>query len=213
MKNTTTQRIESLRPGILTKHIQFIRQHRVLLDSDLANLYGVPTKVLIQAVKRNSARFPNDFMFQLTEHEWNDLRSQLVTSRPGHGGRRFAPYAFTEQGVAMLSSVLNSQPAIDVNIEIMRAFVHLRESMASNKELTLRVDELESKTELIEFKRDKFEQNARLHFKQVFEVIRELMATPEPPKKRPIGFIIPAEKPTKKKTTKKINPPSPIDHT
>ena len=111
----------------IPQRIALWRNHKVLLDADLAELYGVQTKVFLQAVKRNLNRFPNDFMFQLDAEEWKILRSQSVTSRWQHGGRRYAPYAFTEQGVAMLSSVLNSPQAIAVNIEIMRAFVRLRE--------------------------------------------------------------------------------------
>ena len=143
-----------------------------MLDSDLAELYGVATKVLIQAVKRNIARFPEDFMFQLSEQEVNNLRSQLVTS--SWGGRRYPPYAFTEQGVAMLSSVLRSDRAIHVNIEIMRAFVQLRRLLASNAELARKLAALENKYDA--------------QFKVVFDAIRELMAPPEPGKKRPIGF-------------------------
>jgi hypothetical protein len=103
-----------------------IRGHKVMLDSDLAQLYGVPTHRLNEAVKRNIKRFPDDFMFQLTEDEWENLISQIAISRDSHGGRRFAPYVFTEQGVSMLSTVLNSDHAIEININIMRAFVKLR---------------------------------------------------------------------------------------
>jgi ORF6N domain len=112
----------------ITQSILVFRGHKVLLDEDLAVLYGVATKVLLQAVKRNISRFPEDFMFQLTAAEWAVLRSQFVTSKLQHGGRRFAPYVFTEQGVAMLSSVLNSERAIAINIEIMRAFVNAARS-------------------------------------------------------------------------------------
>src|ERR1700757_2273129 len=119
----------------LASRIHLIRSHRVMLDVDLAALYGVQTKVLVQAVKRNLARFPEDFMFQLAGEEWANLRSQSVTSSSGHGGRRTAPYAFTEQGVAMLSSVLGSDRAIAVNIEIMRAFVRIRKLLEADKSL------------------------------------------------------------------------------
>jgi hypothetical protein len=131
----------------LDNSIQLIRGHRVMLDADLAALYGVQTKVFVQAVKRNLARFPTDFMFQLTAEEWANLRSQFVTSSSGHGGRRTIPYAFTEQGVAMLSTVLSSERAIAVNIEIMRAFARLRSVLASNKELAKRFAELEQRLE------------------------------------------------------------------
>ena len=152
--------------------IQIIRGQRVMLDRDLAELYGVATKVLIQAVKRNADRFPGDFMFQLTEQEFNNLRSQIVTS--SWGGRRYPPFAFTEQGVSMLSSVLRSERAIHVNIEIMRAFVRLRQLLASNAELARKLAALEKKYDA--------------QFKVVFDAIRELMTPPETKKKRPIGF-------------------------
>jgi ORF6N domain-containing protein len=116
------------------RNILLIRGHRVMLDTDLAKLYGVSTKVLNQAVKRNTTRFPGDFIFQLTNEETITLRSQFVTSE-GRGGRQYRPYAFTEQGVAMLSTVLHSERAIQVNIAIMRAFVQLREMIGSNKGL------------------------------------------------------------------------------
>ncbi|MDP2682378.1 MAG: ORF6N domain-containing protein [Deltaproteobacteria bacterium] len=153
--------------------ILLIRGHKVMLDSSLAELYGVATKVLIQAVKRNARRFPPDFMFQLNNQEVISLRSQFVTSKSGRGGRRYLPYVFTEQGVAMLSSALNSERAIQVNIAIMRVFVKLREMIASNKELSRRLDELE--------------KNYDTQFKVVFDAIRQLMASPEP-KRRKIGF-------------------------
>ena len=152
-----------------------------MLDADLAELYDVQTKVLVQAVKRNLTRFPKDFMFQLTGEEWADLRSQSVTSSSGHGGRRTAPYVFTEQGVAMLSSVLGSERAIAVNIEIMRAFVRLRNLLATNKELAKRFAELEQR---LERRLDSHDQAIA----GILDAIRELM-TPEPgPPKRRIGF-------------------------
>lgn len=116
-----------------------------MLDSDLAELYGVQTKVLNQAVKRNLDRFPEDFMFQLSENEYKILRSQIVTSRIQYGGRRYFPFVFTEQGVAMLSSVLNSKRAIHVNIQIMRTFVKLREIISSHKDLVAKLNKLEQK--------------------------------------------------------------------
>lgn len=137
-----------------------------MLDADLAMLYGVLTKALVQAVKRNRSRFPSDFMFQLTSEESSALRSQFVTSnlKQGRGGRRYAPYAFTEQGVAMLSSVLRSSRAIQVNIEIMRTFVCLRQILASHADLARRLKALERKYDA--------------KFKVVFDAIRELMAPP-----------------------------------
>lgn len=165
--------METIPTEYIAQAIRLIRGQKVLLDADLAALYGVETKVLLQAVKRNHERFPEDFMFQLTADEFDDLRSQSVTS--SWGGRRYRPYAFTEQGVAMLSSVLRSPQAIAVNIEIMRAFVRLRELLASHKALARRLEELEAKTDA--------------RFKQVFEAIRQLMMPPDPPKKRQIGFV------------------------
>ena len=142
---TRTRRPSPVPVESITRAILVLRGHKVLLDDKLATLYGVPTRALVQAVKRNPERFPRDFMFQLTSKEWQALRSQIVTSKTGRGGRRYAPYAFTEQGVAMLSSVLNSERAIAVNIEIMRAFVRMRELLASNKALAAKLEELERK--------------------------------------------------------------------
>ncbi len=153
--------------------ILVIRGHNVMLDSDLAQLYGVTVGRLNEAVKRNEDRFPSDFMFQLTTAEFENLKSQIAISSSKWGGRRRAPYAFTEQGVAMLSSVLRSKRAIQVNIAIMRAFVCLRELVGSNKALARRLTELEKKYDG--------------QFRIVFEAIRELMAEPEP-KSRRIGF-------------------------
>lgn len=172
--------------------ILILRQQRVMLDADLAALYGVQTKVLVQAVKRNLERFPTDFMFQLENHDVAALRSQIVTSNTGRGGRRTAPYAFTEQGVAMLSSVLNSPRAIAINIEIMRTFVRVRELAASHNELAQQLAELERKTEALAFQHDTLAHNTRAQLKQVFDAIRQLMTPPDPPK-RPIGFITPKD--------------------
>lgn len=187
----------------ITQRIVLLRGQKVLLDADLAELYGVLTKVLVQAVKRNQDRFPEDFMFQLNDDEWESLRSQSVTSNEARGGRRYAPYAFTEQGVAMLSTVLSSAQAIAVNIEVMRAFVRLREVIASKKDLAHRLDELESKADLIAVQHDTFAHNTRVQLKQISEAIRELTAPPTIPPKRPIGFVTPEEKPRKPKAAKK----------
>ncbi len=146
-----------------------------MLDADLAELYGVETRVLLQAVSRNQKRFPKDFMFQLSKEEYELLRSQIVISKKGRGGRRYLPYVFTEQGVAMLSSVLRSEEAVQVNIEIMRAFVRLRELVATHKDLARKLEALEKKYDA--------------QFKIVFDAIRELMAPPEP-RKRKIGFLV-----------------------
>ena len=177
---------------VIQSRILALREQRVMLDADLAELYGVATKVLVQAVKRNRGRFPDDFMFQLTAEEFSALRSQLVTSNagttPGRGGRRTAPYAFTEQGVAMLSSVLTSPRAVAVNIEIMRTFVRVRALAATHADLAQRLAELEDKTEALAMSHDTFSRNTRNQLKQVFDALRELMTPPDPPK-RPIGFV------------------------
>lgn len=143
--NESARRTAIVSVDQITQSILVFRGHKVLLDEDLAALYDVTTGVLVQAVKRNVGRFPDDFMFQLNEAEWAVLRSRIVISRSGHGGRRYAPYVFTEQGVAMLSSVLSSERAIAINIEIMRAFVKLRELLSSNRELARRFAELETR--------------------------------------------------------------------
>jgi phage regulator Rha-like protein len=140
VKQTAVVSVEQISQSILV-----FRGHKVLLDQDLAVLYGVATKVLLQAVKRNVGRFPEDFMFQLTAAEWAVLRSQSVTSNLQRGGRRYTPYVFTEQGVAMLSSVLNGERAIAINIEIMRAFVKLRDLLSSNRELARRFAQLQTR--------------------------------------------------------------------
>jgi hypothetical protein len=189
---TDASQTVALTHTLISVRILALRDHRVMLDADLADLYGVQTKVLVQAVKRNAARFPPDFMFQLSADEFATLRSQTVTSNLGRGGRRTAPYAFTEQGVAMLSSVLSSPRAIGVNIEIMRTFVRVRELADTNDELANRLAELEEKTELVSMQHDTFSRNTRNQLKRVFEALRELMTPPESAK-RPIGFVIPQE--------------------
>ena len=129
----------------IEQKIYLVRGHKVMLDRDLAEMYEVPTRRLNEQVKRNISRFPSDFMFQLSSEEADNLRSQFATSSPGHGGRRYLPYVFTEQGVAMLSSVLNSERAVQVNIAIMRTFVKLRQMLASNAELARRLAAMEKK--------------------------------------------------------------------
>jgi len=153
--------------------IYLIRGERVMLDQDLAQLYNVKTKTLIQAVKRNRKRFPSDFMFQLSNQEFTALRSQIVTSK-GRGGRRTAPYAFTEHGVAMLSSVLSTENAVEINIQVIRTFVRLRKIIASHAGLAEKLNKLE--------------QRYDAQFRSVFDAIRKLMAETEVPKMRRIGF-------------------------
>ncbi len=135
-----------LKEQIIEKMIYVIREQKVMFDSDLAELYGVETRVLNQSVQRNLSRFPNDFMFQLTENEHDSLRSQFVISKKGKGGRRYMPYVFTENGVAMLSSVLNSEKAILINVSIMRIFTRLRSFLMLEKDLSERVTKLEQGT-------------------------------------------------------------------
>ena len=156
------------------RSIRIIRGDKVILDQDLAELYGVENKQLIRSVKRNLDRFPADFMFQLTNQEFKDLKSQFATSSQW-GGRRTPPYAFSEQGVSMLSSVLNSPRAVQVNIEIMRAFVRLRRMLASNAELAERLESLEQKYDD--------------QFRVVFDAIRQLMGADEG-EKESIGFKV-----------------------
>jgi len=163
------QRGENIHQRILT-----IRGHRVMLDADLAELYGVPIKVFNQAVQRNAERFPEDFMFQLSREEADSLRSQIVTLKTERGKhRKYLPYAFTEQGVAMLSSILRSQRAVQVNIAIMRAFVRMRRLLVSRVDLARKVDALE--------------RTYDAQFRVVFDAIRALMKAPKTPRRR-IGF-------------------------
>jgi hypothetical protein len=148
-----------------------------MLDSDLADLYQVPTKVLNQAVRRNFDRFPSDFMFQLDAEELENLRSQIVTSKIGRGGRRYTPYAFTEHGVAMLSSVLSSKRAVALNILIIRAFVRLREYLATHKDLARKLEDVE---------RTQHEHGANIE--QIYGYIQQLLEPPPESSKRRIGF-------------------------
>ena len=158
----------------IERSILLIRGQKVMLDADLAALYGVETKQLVRAVKRNIFRFPDDFMFQLSKDEFENLRYHFGTSSHW-GGRRYPPYAFTEHGVAMLSSVLNSPRAVQVNIQIMRTFAKLRDIISQHKDLARKLNELERKYDA--------------QFKVVFDAIRELMR-PQESKKRPIGFLV-----------------------
>jgi hypothetical protein len=165
----------------IERRILVVRGLRVMIDSDLAELYGVETKALVRAMTRNRARFPEDFAFRLVPEEWEALRCQTGTSNEGRGGRRYAPYVFTEQGVAMLSSVLRSNRAIAVNIEIMRTFVALRRVVEVRDALRSKLDELEK-----HFESRLAEHDTQLA--QVFSVLRKLVAPAPPPKKRAIGF-------------------------
>jgi hypothetical protein len=157
----------------IERRIILLRGEKVILDQHLAELYGVPTKRLNEAVRRNVGRFPPDFMFRLAADEARALRSQSATSK-GRGGRRYRPYAFTEQGVAMLSSVLRSQRAVQVNVQIMRTFVRLRAMLASHADLARKLDALEQKYDR--------------QFSAVFDAIRELMSPPQEPPRPRIGY-------------------------
>ena len=160
----------------IERHILLIRGEKVMLDADLADLYGVETGALVRAVKRNADRFPGDFMFQLSRSEFDNLRCQIGISSSSWGGRRYRPYVFTEQGVAMLSSVLRSKRAVQVNIEIMRAFVRLRAMLGAHADLARKLAALERKYDG--------------QFRVVFEAIRALMAPSAPPRrKKRVGYL------------------------
>jgi hypothetical protein len=171
----------------ITGKIYFLRGQNVMLDRDLAELYGVETKALKQAVRRNIDRFPSDFMFKLTDTEFKNWRSQFVTSKSDKMGLRYNPMAFTEQGVAMLSSVLNSDRAIKVNIAIMRTFTHLRKMLVTHKDLKRKIEAMEKR----------YDENFRI----VFEAIKQLFDEEEKPKPR-IGYIKEKTKAYGKKRTK-----------
>ena len=160
-----------------------LRQQKVILDRDLAELYGVPVKRLNEQVKRNRERFPDDFMFQLTKAEETDLKSK-PGSQPGRGGRRYAPYAFTEHGAIMAATVLNSERAVEMSVFVVRAFVRLREMISANQQLASKIDELEQRLDTHD-----------ASIQELIEAIRELMA-PEPAIGRRIGFELPGKKST-----------------
>jgi phage regulator Rha-like protein len=158
-----------------------IRGHRIILDSDLAELYGVDVKKLNQQVKRNARRFPVDFVMRLSVEEAANLRSQIVTSSSRHGGRRYLPYAFTEHGAIMAASVLNSKRAVEMSIFVVRAFVRMREALTANRQLLSKLEELERRVE-----------SHDTNIQELIEAIRELMQ-PLPATGRRIGFTLPAD--------------------
>jgi hypothetical protein len=170
----------------------------VLLDEDLAALYGVETRRLNEQVRRNRARFPADFIFELTREEFNNLKSQFATS--SWGGRRKLPLAFSEHGAIMTATILSTPQAIEMSVFIVRAFIRLRELSFAQQDLANRLDELEAKTEHQALKLDSFANITRKQLKEIFETLRQL-ATPNEPTKRPIGFVYPNE-------TKQSEPPS-----
>lgn len=167
---------------LVISKIYLVRGQKIMLDEDLAEMYGVLTKRLNEQVKRNAERFPADFMFQLTKEEFSNLKSQIATS--SYGGRRKLPYAFTEYGVLMLSSVLNNPTAIQVNIEIMRVYTKLREMLLSNQEVLLKLEQLDKKI-------INMGQNIKTHdgeISSIFELIRDMMSEQDPPPRNLIGF-------------------------
>lgn len=169
--------IEVVHAELIERRIYLIRGHKIMLDSDLADLYQVQTFRLNEAVKRNARRFPPDFMFQLTQEEAGALTSQLAMSKKGRGGRRHLPYAFTEHGVAMLSSVLTSDRAVEMNILIIRAFVRLREYLATHKDLARKLEDVE-----------RTQQDHSAHIEQIYDYIQQLLEPAPGPAKRRIGF-------------------------
>ena len=185
--------------------IASLRGQRVILDADLAALYGVETKRFNEQIKRNLDRFPADFMFQLDADEHEALRSQFATSNAGRGGRRYRPYAFTEHGAIMAATILSSPRAVEVSVYVVRAFVRLREAALQHKDLAERLLSLEEKTESLAMQHDTFSRNTRAQLKQVFEALRELMTPPDLPK-RPIGFVTPDDKGKKVQARGKTRP-------
>jgi hypothetical protein len=169
--------VQTIPVEFIERKIYLIRGCKVMLDSDLAELYQVPTKRLNEAVRRNVGRFPADFMFQLSADELENLRSQIATSSSGHGGRRHAPYAFTEHGVAMLSSVLKSERAVALNILIIRAFVRLREYLATHKDLARKLEDVEHT-----------QREHSAHIGQIYGYIQRLLEPTPDSSKRRIGF-------------------------
>jgi hypothetical protein len=201
----------SLALEAITSRIFVLREQKVLLDADLAALYGVDTRRLNEQVRRNQDRFPKDFIFELTRDEFDNLKSQIATSSliaKNHGGRRKLPLAFTEHGAIMAATVLSSTRAIEVSVYVVRAFLKLRELVSSHQDLAKRLDtleaKLEEKTDSLAMQHDTFSRNTRAQLKQVFDALRELMTPPEP-SKRPIGFVHPqdAAKPKAVKVAKK----------
>jgi hypothetical protein len=178
----------------IENRILLIRGHKVLLDADLAALYGVTTKRFNEQVRRNAMRFPEDFMFRLSAEEWDSLRSQFATLKTGRGEhRKYLPLAFTEHGAIMAATILNSPRATEVSVYVVRAFVRLRGTLAAHKGLAAKLHVLERKAEALALKHDSFAAHTRLQLRQVLEAIRELMRAPEP-RRRPIGFVTPDEK-------------------
>jgi phage regulator Rha-like protein len=175
----------------VASRIVMLRGNKALLDADLAQLYGVSTKRLNEQVRRNQSRFPRDFLFRLTKQELANLRSQIATSSLAEwGGRRYPPYAFTEHGALMAANILNSPRAIEVSIYVVRAFIRLRATIATHKELARKLDELERRTAELASKHDALASDTKSQLTQVIAALRQLMSRPEPTR-RPIGFVTP----------------------
>ena len=208
-----TSTAPSLALEAITQRIFVLREQKVLLDADLAALYGVDTRRLNEQVRRNRARFPTDFIFELTADEYANLKSQFATSsliagnaeQPSHGGRRKLPLAFTEHGAIMAATILSSPRAVEVSVYVVRAFLKLRELVATHQGLAKRLDALETKlqekAESLAMQHDTFSRNTRNQLRQIFEALRELTIPPDPPQ-RPIGFITPQDKPGKPRAAK-----------
>jgi ORF6N domain len=211
---TPSQKPVELAPSLaleaITQRIFVLRDQKVLLDADLAALYGVETRRLNEQVRRNRDRFPSDFIFELTQGEFDHLKSQIATSSliaPGHGGRRKLPLAFTEHGAIMAATVLSSARAVEVSVFVVRAFLKMRELVASHQGLSERLDaleaKLEDKTESLAMQHDTFSRNTKAQLRSVFATLRELMTPPAQPDmpvppKRSIGFITPEDQPQPK---------------
>jgi ORF6N domain len=188
MPISRAETISPILPEQIGSRIVWLRGEKVLLDADLAKLYGVSTARLNEQVKRNAARFPRDFVFRLTYHELRVLMSQFAISNEGRGGTRKLPLAFTEHGALMAASVLNSARAIQTSVYVVRAFVRLREALVAHKELAKKLRDLEQKTEELTTKPDALASDTRAQFKEVIEALRQLMM-PSKPTRRPIGFV------------------------
>jgi hypothetical protein len=184
MRNSSKPSIESA-----SRYIHMVRGQKVVLDADLALLYGVETRRLNEQVRRNPGRFPSDFAFLLTQQEVNRLMSQFATSNNGRGGRRKAALAFTEHGALMAATILNSGRAVEISLYVVRAFVQLREAVRQDKDLSVRLEELERKAEALTLQQEELTAETRKQISEVLRAIRELMTPPAPPEKRPIGFV------------------------
>jgi len=180
--------------GTIAGRILLLRGQRIMLDSDLAALYGISTGRFNEAVRRNLKRFPVDFMFPLNNQDVASLRSQIATLNAGRGQhRKYPPYAFTEHGAIMAATLLNTSRAVEVSVYVVRAFVQLRETLATHKVLSTKLEQLERETQALALRHDSLAANTRAQLRQVFDALR-LLITPPEPKRRPIGFVTHEEK-------------------